>query len=91
MLIVNKFRKYAEQVTTFRSLIKKKCHSLGFIQNSIKIKIKIFISECTKCSVGAFQSGVNAGGQIACEGFANNPQYLLTVNDGKNRKRVNDL
>ncbi|VDI35634.1 calpain, invertebrate [Mytilus galloprovincialis] len=37
--------------------------------------------KCTKCSVGAFQSGVNAGGQIACEGFANNPQYLLTVND----------
>ncbi|CAG2241295.1 unnamed protein product [Mytilus edulis] len=25
--------------------------------------------KCTKCSVGAFQSGVNAGGQIACEGF----------------------
>ena len=41
-----------------------------------------FIKGCTKSSIGAFQCGFNAGGQVACDGFSNNPQYLLTVNEG---------
>ncbi|CAG2241292.1 unnamed protein product [Mytilus edulis] len=37
--------------------------------------------KCTKCSFGAFKTGVNAGGTIASDEFANNPQFQLKVNE----------